>query len=114
MKKPISYYLVKLDRLLILPTLVFFIIYVLTGFSVTNPKLVNELTFGVLTHALSLYLHTTLALPVMILLSIHILIGIRSSLIRLGMKDSKLLNVFIIVLGVFSTTLLILMQFLRF
>lgn len=113
-KKSIDFYLAKLNRLLVWPTLVLFIIYVLSGYGVTNPKLVSELTRGVLTHALSLYLHTTLTLPVLILLSIHILAGIRSSLVRLGVEDSKLLSVFIILMGVFSITLLMLMQFLRF
>lgn len=113
-KRRIGFYLAKLNRLLVWPTLVLFIVYVFSGYGITNSRLVGELTSGVLTHSLSLSIHTTIATPVLFLLSIHVLIGLRSGLIRQGVQDGRLLNVFLILLGVLSTTLMILMQFLRY
>ena len=113
-KKSINFYLAKLNRLLVWPTLVLFIVYVLSGYGITNSRLISELTGGVMTHSLSLSIHTTIAMPVLFLLSIHVLIGLRLGLRRLGIQDGRLLNIFLILLGVLSTTLLILMQFLRY
>jgi hypothetical protein len=113
-KKSINFYLAKMNRFLIWPTLVLFIVYVLSGYGITNSRVISELTGGALTHSLSLSIHTTIAMPVLFLVSIHVLIGLRSGLRRLGIQDGRLLNIFLILLGVLSTTLIILMQFLRY
>jgi len=103
-------YLFRLNRLLVWPTLILFMVYVACGYGITNPKLVGELTGGLLSRALALYLHTLLAAPVLILLLIHILIGLKFTLTQWGVKEGALLNAFLILLGAFATALLILMQ----
>ena len=94
------------------PTLVLFIFMTISGYGILNPGLISELTGGLFTHAFSLYLHTTLVLPTLTLLTIHILIAIRAALIRWGIREGKLLDAFLLLLGAFVLTLIVLMQYL--
>ena len=94
------------------PTLVLFIFLVISGYGTLNPGLVSELTGGMFTHAFSLYLHTNLILPTLTLLMVHILIAIRSTLTRWGIREGKLLDAFLVLLGAFALTLMVLMQYL--
>lgn len=111
MEKTGDHYLKKLNRLLVWPTLVLFVIFVISGYGITNPGLVSELTGGVLTRAMSLKLHLALAFPILMLLTIHVLIGAKSALARWGVKEGMLLNVFLLLIGIFTMTLLGLMQY---
>jgi cytochrome b subunit of formate dehydrogenase len=105
-------YVQRFNRLLVWPTLVLFVLLTITGYGILNPGLVSELTGGLFTHAFSLYLHTSLTLPTLTLLMIHILIAIRSTLTRWGIREGKLLDAFLVLLGVFVLTLMVLMQYL--
>jgi succinate dehydrogenase/fumarate reductase cytochrome b subunit len=106
-------YLKRFNRLLAVPTLILFIVLVISGYGITNPLVVSELTGGLFADRyLSLRIHTAVVLPALILLTIHILIAIRSTLIRWGVRDGNLLNAFLILLGAFAITLLVLMQYL--
>jgi succinate dehydrogenase/fumarate reductase cytochrome b subunit len=106
-------YLKRFNRLLAVPTLILFIILAISGYGITNPLVVSELTGGLFADRyLSLRIHTAVVLPALILLTIHILIAIRSTLIRWGVRDGNLLNAFLILLGAFAITLLVLMQYL--
>ena len=105
-------YLKRFNRLLVWPTLILFILLVVSGYGITNPRLVGELTGGVFTHTFSLYLHMKLVLPTLMLLMIHILIAIKSTLTRWGIKEGNLLNTFLILLGAFTVALIIIMQYL--
>jgi hypothetical protein len=104
-------FLTKLNRVLVWLTLVLFVVFTVSGYGITNPELIRELTGGVFTRAISLNLHLHLAFPVLALLTIHILIGAKSALTRWGVKQERLLNAFLILLGVFVAALLILMQY---
>jgi cytochrome b subunit of formate dehydrogenase len=104
-------YLVKFNRLLVWPTLVLFILLAISGYGITNPNTVAGLTGGLFTHANSVYLHTALVLPALTLLVIHILIGIRSTLTRWGVKEGLVLNAFLVFLGSFAVTLIAIMQY---
>ena len=77
----------------------------------TNPRMVSELTGGVFTFSVSQYLHLNLAVPVLILLMIHVLIGLKTALNRWGVEEGKLLNVVLIALGFFATALIILARY---
>jgi succinate dehydrogenase/fumarate reductase cytochrome b subunit len=105
-------HLQRFNRLLVWPTLVLFIFLTISGYGTLNPGLISELTGGLFTHAFSLYLHTTLVLPTLTLLMVHILIAIRSTLTRWGIRESKLLDAFLVLLGAFALTLIALMQYL--
>jgi thiosulfate reductase cytochrome b subunit len=111
MERTSDHYLKKLNRLLVWPTLVLFVIFVISGYGITNPGLVSELTGGVLTRAVSLKLHLDLAFPILMLLTIHVLIGAKSALARWGVKEGMLLNVFLLLVGIFTMTLFALMQY---
>ena len=50
------------------------IVYVVTGFGITEFRTVEALTFGLLTKPLSFVLHENLFIPFMVLLSLHIFI----------------------------------------
>jgi thiosulfate reductase cytochrome b subunit len=99
--------------LLAVPTLVLGVILVISGYGITNPLVVSELTWGLFANRyVSLQIHTAVVLPVLILLMVHILIVLRSTLIRWGVRKSVLLNAFLILLGAFAVALLVLMQYL--
>jgi hypothetical protein len=102
----------QFNRLLVWPTLVLFIILAVSGYGITNSATMSKLTGGLLTHAVSEYLHVVLALPTLTLLMIHVLIAMRSTLTRWGVKEGRLLDSFLIVLGGFAMTLIVLMQYL--
>jgi hypothetical protein len=104
-------YLQKFNRLLVWPTLALFVLLAISGYGSLNPRLVGLLAGGLFTHAFSLHLHITLILPTLALLTIHILISIRSTLTRWG-KKGKLPDTFLVLLGAFVLALLLLMQYL--
>jgi cytochrome b subunit of formate dehydrogenase len=105
-------YLQRFNRLLVWPTLVLFVLLAISGYGVLNPNLVKELTGGLFTHPFSLYLHTILVLPTLTLVMVHVLIALRSTLTRWGIREGKLLDAFLILLGIFALTLMVSMQYL--
>jgi len=105
-------YLKKFNRLLVWPTLVLFIILTVSGYGILNPGTVSGLTGGLFSHLFSLNLHTTLILPTLTLLMIHILIALRSTLTRWGIQEGRLLDAFLLLLGGFVLTLMVSMQYL--
>jgi hypothetical protein len=107
-------YLLRFNRLLVWPTLVLLTIFVISGFGIDNSTMTMDLTGGVFTRSFSLYLHRNLAVPVLILLMIHVLIALKTALIRWGVGEEKLLNVVLITLGLFVTVLIILGRYLVF
>lgn len=109
-----SDYLQRFNRLLVWPTVVLLIIFVISGFGITNPRTTSKMTGGVFTFSVSLYLHLNLAVPVLILLMIHVLIGLKAALTRWGVEEARLLNVVLIALGLFVTALIILARYLVF
>jgi len=110
MEKRHNQYIRKANRILILPLVILSIIFVIAGYGSTNPELVNELTGGLLNRVRSLYLHTVLAFPVMILLSFHILVQLRFALMNWGVKDGVLLNAFMVALAIFVVVLIMVMD----
>ena len=104
-------YLIKFNRILIWITLVLSIVFVISGYGITNPRFVSDLTGGIFNRARSLTIHIQLAFMLLILLTTHVLIGAKSALTRWGVKNETLLNVFLLVLGFFAITLLTLMQY---
>jgi thiosulfate reductase cytochrome b subunit len=110
MRKPSNYYLRKFDRIMVWLLVVLFVIYVISGYGIVNPMLVGELTGGLFTRTLSMELHFTLDLPVLVLVLLHVLIQLKFALIRWKVKDGILLNSFIIILGIFAIALLLLMD----
>jgi hypothetical protein len=91
---------------------VLFIVFAISGFGITNPRMTSELTGGLFKPSVSLYLHLNLAAPVLILLMIHVLIGLKTALARWGVEEGRLLNVVLIALGLFVTALIILARYL--
>jgi hypothetical protein len=113
MEKKRNSYLAKLNRILIWPTFVLFVFYVICGFGIINSSSVSTLTGGFLNRDRSAYFHTTLTAPVLILLLIHMMIGLRFNLIHWGVREGKLLNAFVIGLGAFFIALFIILQHVR-
>ncbi|MGD0160079.1 MAG: hypothetical protein ABSB89_07255 [Candidatus Bathyarchaeia archaeon] len=96
--------------------MVLFILLAISGYGILNPGLESELTGGLFSasalHPFSLELHTDLIVPTLTLLMVHILIALRSTLTRWGIRQGKLLDAFLVLLGVFAFTLMVLMQYL--
>jgi cytochrome b subunit of formate dehydrogenase len=61
------------------------IIYIVTGYGITEFRIVEHLTFGLLTKSLAFKIHDALAIPFMTLLLLHILLP--SVLRRFGLKQ---------------------------
>lgn len=104
----------RFNRLLVWLTLVLLIFLVLSGFGMTNPEVTTRLTGGIFTTTFSMYLHANLVVPVLILLLIHVLIGMKTALIRWGIEEGWLLKIFLITIGLFATALIILLRYLTF
>jgi hypothetical protein len=101
----------RFNRVLAWLTLVVFVVFVFAGYGMTNPTVTSALTGGVFTKVTSFYIHVHLAAPLLILLMVHVLIGLRNALTRWGVKERMLLNVFLVVLGVFVAGVIILLQY---
>ncbi len=102
----------KFNRLLVWPTLFLAIILAVSGYGIVNPGTVSRLTGDWFTHLFSLNLHTALALPTLTLLMMHVLIALRSTFIRWGIREGRLLDAFLFLLGAFVVVLMVLMQYL--
>jgi len=113
MEKKRNSNLAKLNRILIWLTFVLFVFYVICGFGIINSSSVSSLTGGILNRDRSAYFHTTLTAPVLILLLVHMMIGLRFNLIHWGVREGKLLDAFVIGLGVFFIALFIILQYVR-
>lgn len=104
----------RVNRILVWLTLILFIGLVLSGFGMTNPEVTTRLTGGIFSTTFSMYLHANLAVPVLILLLIHVLVGMKTVLTRWGVKEGWLLNTCLVALGLFAAALIILMRYLTF
>jgi len=104
-------YLIKFNRILVWITLILLVVIILSGYGITNPGFVSDLTGGVFTRAFSLSTHIRLVFVLLILLTLHVLIGAKTALVRRGVRDGLLLDSFLIVLGFFAVALLVLMQY---
>jgi hypothetical protein len=104
-------YIARFNRVLIWFTFALFVFFVVCGYGMVNSAMIIQLTGGILNRERSVYLHTTLALPVMVLLIIHTVIGLRSNLIRWGVKDGRLLDLFVFSLGAFFVALFVILQY---
>jgi succinate dehydrogenase/fumarate reductase cytochrome b subunit len=103
----------RFNRWLAVPTLILFIVLGISGYGIANRVVVSELTGGIFADRyLSLRVHSAIVLPALTLLMVHILIAIRSALIRWGVKDGSLLTAFLTLLGAFTVALLVIMQYL--
>lgn len=105
-------FLQRFNHLLAWFTLLLFGALAISGFGMTNPVLTSRLTGGLFNAAFSIYLHANLAVPALILLLVHFLIGAKTALTRWGIKENSLLNVFLIILGAFLAALVILGRYL--
>jgi len=110
MEKRRDHYIRRINRLLAVPLVILSVVFVIAGYGTVNPQLIGELTGGLLNRSISLYLHTILAFPVLILLAVHILVQLRFTLIGWGVKDGALLTAFMVALGILITALILLMD----
>ena len=64
----------KIKKLIHWSFTIFIIIYIITGFGITEFRIIQTLTFGLLTKPSAFYLHSILIYPFIILLIFHILL----------------------------------------
>ena len=103
----------RFNRLLVWPTLILLMLLAFSGYGTLNSGLVRKLTGGLLNRPRSFNLHTDLVLPTLTLLMIHVLIALRKTLIRWGISEGRFLDAFLILLGVFTVTVMIVLQYLE-
>jgi hypothetical protein len=104
----------RLNNLLVWPTLVLLIVFAFAGYGTLNSNLTSKLTGGLFTTAFSLYLHKSLAAPVLILLTIHVIIGLKSALTRRGIGKGTFPNIVLVTLGLLAVAMILLLQLLTF
>jgi len=61
--------------------LILTLLFVITGFGITQFQIVEKLTLGLLTKSLSFKIHTSLIIPFLILLFIHVYLSKRGNII---------------------------------
>lgn len=101
----------RFNRMLVWLTLVLFVVFAFAGYGLTNPRVTSELSGGVFTKAFSFYVHVNLAAPLLMLVVVHVLIGLRNALVRWGVESGLLLNVFLVALGVFAAGVIVVLQY---
>jgi hypothetical protein len=69
-------FLVKLKPFVHWLLLILIVVYIISGLGITYYKIIEQLTFGLLTKALSFKIHSYLLMPFLILLILHIIIVI--------------------------------------
>ena len=99
MRKPLDYYLIKLNRIFVWFLLLFMILLVITGYALAKPGLISYLTGGLINYQNAAYLHTLLDVPLLIFLLVHVVIEVKFSLTRWGFKSRGLLNLLMLLLG---------------
>ena len=100
----------KLNRVIVWALLFLMIMLIISGYGLTKPSLIRSLTGGRIDYQTALFIHTTLDAPLLILLLIHVLIEIKFSLMRWGVKNQKLLNSLMVILGSICLVLIIFMK----
>lgn len=81
----------------------YFSAYIISGYGITKPELINKLSFGRLSRGLAYDLHSSLIIPIMILFLIHAAIGIKNMKISVELdkkvdREDLLLSAFILLI----------------
>ena len=97
----------KLNRLIVWVLLALMIVLVVSGYGLTKPNLIRDLTGGLINHRIATQLHYLLDLPLMVFLLVHVTIEVRFSFIRWGFRNKKLLNMLVLILGLTSLLLVV-------
>ena len=62
--------------------LVFTVIFIITGFGITEYKVIESITFSALTKPVSYLIHSNIIIPFVILLIIHIFLSIKPKFLK--------------------------------
>ena len=65
------------------------ILFIISGFGITNYRLVETITLGVLSKPISFQLHDNLIIPLIILLILHIFFSLQKKYDKKSIKDKK-------------------------
>ena len=74
--------LIRIDRLAAWGSALLLILYVISGFGLTRPARVTDLTGGLVAPRLAFTLHNNLVIPLLILFAFHTFMGLRRALMR--------------------------------
>jgi len=69
--------------------LVFTVIFIITGFGITEYKIIESITFSLLTKPVSHLIHSNLIIPFVILLILHILLSIKPKFFKKLLAGQK-------------------------
>lgn len=65
------------------------ILFIISGFGITNFRLIEAITFGALSKPISFQLHDNLIIPLIILLILHIFFSLQKKYGKKFIKDKK-------------------------
>jgi hypothetical protein len=109
--RKLNYYLMKANRIIVWILLLLILMMIISGYGLTKPSLIRSLSGGWIDYQTALFVHTSLDTPFLILLLIHVVIEIRFSLMRWGVKNQKLLNLLMLILVLICLFLIIYVKF---
>jgi hypothetical protein len=69
--------------------LVFTLIFIITGFGITEYRIIESITYSVLTKPVSHLIHSNLIIPFVILLILHILLSIKPKFFKKPPADPQ-------------------------
>jgi cytochrome b subunit of formate dehydrogenase len=110
-RKTFNHYLMKLNRVIVWILLLFILMLIISGYGLTKPSLIRSLTGGWIDYHTALLIHTSLDTPLLVLLLTHVLIEMKFTLMRWGVKNQKLLNLLMLILMLICLILIIYVKF---
>jgi hypothetical protein len=105
-QKKSNYYLIRINRIIVWALLGLMLLILISGYGLTNPRLIMTITGGIIDHNTALFIHTTFDVYLTLLLFIHVFIEVKFIFMRWGFKKERLLNILLLILGIVSVVFL--------
>jgi hypothetical protein len=111
-EKPVSVQMLKiLSRISAWLLLAAVIILVFSGWGITRTEIIYKITFGLIDRRLANYIHRSTNIPLAIFFLSHLFINIRLILFRKIPQKIRIIDIILIVAGIFLTLVVIYMEF---
>jgi hypothetical protein len=111
-EKPVSVQMLKiLSRISAWLLLAAVIILVFSGWGITRTEIIYKITFGLIDRRVANYIHRSTNIPLAIFFLSHLFINIRLILFRKIPQKIRIIDIILIVAGIFLTLVVIYMEF---
>jgi cytochrome b subunit of formate dehydrogenase len=100
--KKVNYYLLRINRCVVWVLLVLMILFIVTGYGMTRPLLIDSWTRGLIDYRVAHTLHVNLDMPLFALFLVHILIEVWFTALRWGVQRQRLVKYALLLFGAIS------------